>query len=317
MELIQTRFLNDGQLFNRGQPATLIRIQGSGDYDLLLSNIVRSKYYDAEFFRRHSGCYDKRRPRPLPSFLLAATHVGVIAQMVAALGPRRVLEVGSGRGEVLTVLSRLGVEAKGIDFSPVAGDDLPPHLREHLLHGDIRERCEQLLARGERFDTLCGFDIWEHLHPCQLASYLEALLRVATEDAAFFFVIPAFGEDRIFGSQFPLEFEENRAAFESERPFDHLLLERSDPVIPAAGHLICAPAQWWERTFVAHGLHRLEALERQLHRAFDHALPHSLRSFFVLSRRRDHPALRISLEAKLGSWVRGAWLTVSLRRHPR
>jgi len=297
VRLVQTRYLNNGAGFNRGQPATLIQIEKPEDYDTLLENILRSGYYDGAYFERQSGYRTvagllRERPRLRP--LSIPRHFWFVAEMVRWLGPRSVLEVGCGRADVLALLAWRGVEVLGTDFSPALQEQVWPELREHMRWGDFAEVCLKLKEEGRRFDTLCAFDIWEHVHPAALERYIQALAQVATDDALFLCIIPAFGKDRIFGEQFPLEFEENRARFEAEEVFDFLLAERVEPIIPASGHLIWAHTRWWERRFAAHGLHREEALERVLHAHFDKYLSHSVRAFFVLSKRTEGSAARVA-----------------------
>ena len=274
MKLVKSHYLADGKLYNHGQETLLVQVEAPEDYDVLLGNILSSGYYDRGYFEQHSGLRERRK----------VPHFWAVARMIQALGPRSVLDVGCGRGDVLALLHARGVGVTGIDFSEDVREAAWPEIRPHYLAGDFGERCRELARAGRRFDTVCALDIWEHLHPRRLQDYLEALVSVASPDALFFFVVPAFGTDRVFGEQFPLEFEENRARFDAREPFDFLCLERTEPPIPASGHLIWAHTQWWERQFARHGLERVEPVERRLHAVFDPLLPHSVRSFYVFRR---------------------------------
>jgi SAM-dependent methyltransferase len=274
VKLVDSRYLADGKLFNHGQAASLIQVEAPEDYDALLGNILTSGYYDQSYYRDHSGMQDATR----------VNHFWFLAELVRALQPRSVLDLGCGRGDVISLLHPHGVDVAGVDFSEDIRAFVWPEVRDAFISGDIRERCRELAAVGRRFDTLCGFDIWEHLAPSALHDYIASVLEVATPDALCVFVIPAFGEDRVFGEQFPLEFEENRAAFEAREPFRYLLADRLTPPIPASGHLIWAHTDWWERQFEQHGLRRLTGVERRLHEVFDPFFPHSVRAFYVLAR---------------------------------
>lgn len=274
MKLIDSRYLDDGKLFNHGQAARLIHAEAPEDFQTLLSNILGSGYYDQAYYRTHSGMRDEAK----------VNHLWFLAELVRALAPRSVLDIGCGRGDVLSLLHHKGVDVAGVDFSEDIRASVWPNIRDAFFSGDIRERCRALAAEGRRFDTLCGFDIWEHLAPSALHEYIDAVLEVATPGALCVFIIPAFGEDRVFGEQFPLEFEENRLRFDAREPFDYLLAEHTAPAIPASGHLIWAHTEWWERQFEQHGLRRLTDVERRLHEVFDAFFPHSVKAFYVLAR---------------------------------
>ncbi len=282
MRLLKSHYLADGKLYNHGQETLLIQVEAPEDYDVLLGNILSSGYYDRAYFEHHSGLRDDRK----------VPHFWAVARMLQALRPRSVLDVGCGRGDVLALLHARGIGVTGIDFSEDVRDAAWPEIRPHYLAGDFGERCRELAREGRRFDTVCALDIWEHLHPRRLQEYVEALVSVASEDALFFFVVPAFGADRVFGEQFPLEFEENRARFDARQPFEYLCVERTEPPIPASGHLIWAHTEWWEGQFTRHGLERLEDVERRLHAVFDPFLPHSVRSFYVFRRQGGASAHR-------------------------
>ncbi|MFZ5472139.1 MAG: class I SAM-dependent methyltransferase [Myxococcota bacterium] len=318
MRLVHTRFLDDGLgLWNHGQPATLVEMEKEEDYDVLLRNIVESSYYDRAYFESHSGYRE-------PSFLQRASalrpwtvlgNLRFLAQMAGLLQPRRALEVGCGRGDVLALLLRNDVEVCGIDFSDAVQRQLWPEVRPHFIAGDFGPVCDRLASGGERFDLILGFDIWEHLHPKSLHPHIESVLKTTSDDALLLLVIPAFGDDRIFGSQFPLEFEENRRSFEERGVFRFLCVEKTEPLIPAAGHLIWAHAQWWERQFTSHGLFRAEELECALHAIFDDFLPHSNRSFFLFGRDTGAGRRRVA-ELKTGGLSPSSSVRVLMRLLP-
>jgi SAM-dependent methyltransferase len=208
MRLVQTRFLSDGRNFNFGQPATLIEIDSPSDYDALLENIIKTGYYDSAYFRDHSGYEDGK---VVPNFWF-------IAEMARALNPRRVFEVGCGRGDALELLLRSGVEVAGADLSADAQREAWPAVRPRIQVGDLETVCRAQSA-GEKYDLLMGFDIWEHLLPSRLDASISAALSLLSDEGFGFFILPAFGRDDVFGEPFPLEFDETREAFERPSPF--------------------------------------------------------------------------------------------------
>jgi SAM-dependent methyltransferase len=300
MRILQSNYLNDGRLYNDGRAATLIEIQEMSDYDTLLDNIISSGYYNEEYFQRnlnHNNGHLKYENLSL-------------AEILHVLNPGPLLELGCGRGDILYLLQLAGHEnIMGLDISQDAVQSAPASLQGKILVGGVLERCRELTAQGKRFDAIAGFDIWEHLHPAQLSEHMAMLQEIATDDAVMFFILPAFGEDRIFGEKHPLEFEENRPAFDARRPFDYLMAESLDPPIPNLGHLIWAHSQWWEEQFKAHGFIRADELEKGLHQLFDPYLFRAQQSFFVLSRDTEAASKRIARLSNLHTHLLYLWRT--------
>jgi len=275
MRRVETRYLDDGRGQNHGQPAALIEIERPDDLESLHRTIVETNYYGREYFEGrgyHEGTL--------------IGHFWYLAEIARHLGPRRVLEVGCGRGDVLHLLDRAGVEVRGIDFSPAVVASAWPSLHGHLSCGDLVEVLDAHLRFQPhvRFDLVCGFDVWEHFPPARLDGYIQRAVDVSAEDALFFFVVPAFGDDRVFGEQFPLEFEENRGDFDRREPFRFLLSDADVAAVPAQGHLTWAHTEWWEQTFEGHGLVRLPEVERPFHQFLDDLVPHSIKAFYLFRR---------------------------------
>lgn len=270
MRVVDSRYIDDGR------PCQLIEIEDVDDYDAILDEIERANYYGGDYHARFSGQQDGR----------LIGHLWVVAELVRFLGPRRVVDVGCGRGDVLRVLHEVfGVDVLGIEWSEDAVAGTWPSLRGRLETGDLTEVLRRLTAGrpGGIADVLLGLDIWEHLHPRDLGDAIEAWAGAGTDDALYLVVVPAYGVDRVFGLQHEFPFEENRPAFAEHRPWPYLYADPQQPRIPYAGHLTYADTVWWERTFADHGLVRHPDLERVLH-AVDGLLPPSVRSLFVLTR---------------------------------
>lgn len=292
MVLMKSNYLNDGKLFNDGRPVDLIRIDEEEDFDVLLNNIINSKYYGLPYFGNH---IDYREGEvKFDSFYLSS--------ILKFLKPKSLLELGCGRGDVLFLLgldSR--IKARGIEFSQDIIKKVWPSLTDRIASGDILEICNKFLTEKITFDTFCAFDLWEHLLPRKLSDYLDSFVALAEKDALFFFTIPAFGKDRVFGEIFPLEFEENREKFNKRLPFNYLIIESWEPPIPIKGHLICAHSEWWQKQFEDHGLIRAEELERNIHAYFDEHLFYARKSFYLFhlntpeARRRVNRLLRNGL----------------------
>jgi SAM-dependent methyltransferase len=102
---------------------------------------------------------------------------------VAAIAPgMRILDVGSGRGEILRRCAALGAEAFGIDYAPAA-----LKLSHMLLNGIARTHIGQSDAKklpfhAGTFDRVLMLDIVEHLHPWELDAALLEARRVLKSD---------------------------------------------------------------------------------------------------------------------------------------
>lgn len=268
MRLVDSHYLDDGR------PARLIEIERPDDYDAILERIGATNYYGGDYHARISGQMDGR----------LIGHFWVVAEMVRFLRPRKVVDVGCGRGDVLRVLADVwGVDVLGVDLSQDAVDATWPSLRGRIRIGDLATELRALSGEHPAgvADVLCGLDVWEHIHPGRLDDAIAAFAAAGTDDAIHLVVVPAYGTDRVFGEQHEFPFEDNRPDFEAHRPWRFLYADPNHPEIPYAGHLTYADTVWWEGRFGDHGLVRHEPLERMLH-AVDPLLPPSVRSFYAL-----------------------------------
>jgi SAM-dependent methyltransferase len=269
----------DSQYRDDGRPARLIEIEGPDDYDTILERILRENYYGGDYHLRMGGQLEGR----------LAGHFWVVAEMLRFLRPRRVVDVGCGRGDILRVLTDVwGIDVLGIELSEEDVDATWPSLRGRMRTGDLVTVLPEVAKEhpGGVADLLCGLDIWEHIHPAHLDRAIAAFAQAGTDDALYVVVVPAYGTDRVFGEQHDFPYELNRPEFEAHEPWRFLYADPKHPHIPYAGHLTWADTVWWERTFRNNGLVRHEALERVLH-AVDPLLPPSVRSFYVLTRGTD------------------------------
>ncbi|MGH2523992.1 MAG: class I SAM-dependent methyltransferase, partial [Anaerolineales bacterium] len=102
---------------------------------------------------------------------------------VAAVTPgMKVLDVGCGRGEILRHCARLGADAYGIDYAPVAID-----MASRVVAGEQQSPGKTGVAQADAkqvpfpdgyFDRVLMFDVVEHLFPWELAVCLAEVRRV-------------------------------------------------------------------------------------------------------------------------------------------
>lgn len=106
----------------------------------------------------------------------------------------RVLDVGCGRGEIISHCMRLGVEVYGIDYAEVATlmsrDVIGVEEASQLAGGDARATkagvCRSdakfLPFPRDYFDRVLLFDVVEHLYPWELKASLREIRRVLKQD---------------------------------------------------------------------------------------------------------------------------------------
>ena len=106
---------------------------------------------------------------------------------VADVAPgMRVLDIGCGRGEVLRHCARLGAQAYGVDYAPVAlrmarGLAMAGE-KEQSTMGVYQANAKLLPFSSASFDRVLMFDIVEHLYPWELDRALAEARRVLRPD---------------------------------------------------------------------------------------------------------------------------------------
>jgi SAM-dependent methyltransferase len=221
-----------------GRTILAFRAAGPADFDWLEQRIVETGYYD------HDGVWsleldlDKR----------------LMAELIACLGPRSVVELGCSSGAVLAELAARGVEVTGIDVSEHARAAAPESVRDRILLGDLLE-----LEVDGGHDAVVGLDVFEHLNPNRLDAYLERLAGLLDDGGWCVANIPVYGTDPVFGNVFLDYLEEPRPSTLFHR------VHVDDRGYPLHGHLVWATWDWWVDRFAAAGLTRRPVIEDALH----------------------------------------------------
>jgi cyclopropane fatty-acyl-phospholipid synthase-like methyltransferase len=109
---------------------------------------------------------------------------------VAAVQPgMKVLDVGCGRGEILRHCARLGADAFGVDYAPVAVDMASKAVAGERLApgktGVAQSDAKHLPFPNAYFDRALMFDVVEHLYPWELNQSLAEIARVLKPGGAF------------------------------------------------------------------------------------------------------------------------------------
>jgi hypothetical protein len=229
-----------------GQTITVFDAQSAADYDWLEQAILTHGYYEQPGVWNLDVDTDKR----------------IIAEMMAPLAPARALELGCAAGAVLDCLQDHGVAAEGVEISSMAIARAPERVRGRIHHGDLLT-----LDLQPGYNLIFGLDVFEHLNPNRLDDYIARIARLVTGDGYVFANIPAFGDDPVFGTVFPLYVDGWERDAAAGRPFSTLHVDHLG--YPIHGHLVWADADWWCSRFESHGLRRQDAIERALHAKYD------------------------------------------------
>ena len=262
-----------------GAAISAFQTRSAADFDWLENAILSNRYYE------HPGVW----------VLGADADKRVIAEMLASFQPSRTLELGCASGAVLDCLEQRGVVAEGVEISSMAIERASPAVRARIHHGDLLT-----LPFSGTYDLLFGLDVFEHLNPNRLGAYIERIHQITTSDAYVFCNIPAFGDDPVFGTVFPLYIDGWDLDAAAGRPF--ALLHVDDDGYPIHGHLVWADSGWWTAQFGARGFEREPDIERAFHRKYDDYMRKrapARRSFYVFSKdgsaaRRDAVIARIA-----------------------
>jgi SAM-dependent methyltransferase len=124
----------------------------------------------AESFGSIAGLYDRYRPTAAPEFL----------DELAALKPRRVLDVGCGTGKVARALLDRGLDVLGVELD----ERMAQLAREHGVEVEI-SGFETWDDRGRTFDLITCGDAWHWIDPVRGWRKIGRVLRPGGTVARF------------------------------------------------------------------------------------------------------------------------------------
>jgi SAM-dependent methyltransferase len=181
---------------------------------------------------------------------------------------------------VLQCLGEAGVAAEGVEISTLAIGKAAAAVRPRIHQGDLLR-----LELPGSYELVYGLDVFEHFNPNRLPRYLERVRALVAPGGYLFANIPAFGQDPVFGTVFPLYLR----AWQEQAGRGALLrsLHADEDGYPLHGHLAWAESSWWTRQLERLPLEREVEIERALHAVYDAYLDrHSpaRKAFYVFSR---------------------------------
>jgi len=244
-ELRPSQYRRDEDVLNRS-PVDVFEVRSDADLDWLESMIIENGYYERAGVWNFGIDTDKR----------------VMAEILASFAPKQAIEIGCASGAVLECLRELGFRAEGVEISRMALERAFPGVRDRIHVGDL---LAVRLPGG--YDLVFGLDIFEHLNPNRLGDYIARVAGLLRDGGYVFANVPAFGEDPVFGTVFPLYLRGWSADAAPGRRFARIPVDEHG--YPLHGHLVWADSPWWVARFEAHGLRRQVDIEAALHRKYD------------------------------------------------
>ena len=125
---------------------------------------TRAEDYGDVYYQRYAGgAYD------VGSEHWRAFFDGIAARLVAMFGPGSSLDAGCAKGILVGSLSALGVEAYGIDHSPVAIEDGDPRAVGRLRVGSLTD------PLGRTYDLVTCIEVIEHMSQPEAEAALDQL----------------------------------------------------------------------------------------------------------------------------------------------
>ncbi|OQY13951.1 MAG: hypothetical protein B6I30_01990 [Desulfobacteraceae bacterium 4572_187] len=242
----------------------VLYVKNSIDYDWVETMIIENGYYETGGVWSFAIDVDKH----------------LIAEIVSRFNVSCFLEIGCSTGSVLKLLDEKKIYGEGTEISHSALANCYQSIRQRIHYGDILK-----LNLDSKYDLILGMDVFEHLNPNKIASYVERCYNLLSDSGFIFANIPSFGEDPIFGEIFPIYLED--WVHESEFSGLFSLLPVDEYGWPLHGHLIWATTSWWQKVFENSGFKREEEIEKALHGIYDTFMKQNAparMSFYVFSK---------------------------------
>lgn len=240
----------------------ILRVENSSDFDWLEQMIIKNGYYETEGVWNLTIDSDKM----------------LMAEILKEFTAARVLELGCSTGAILKLLHDAGTIVRGIEISTYTIEKAFPEIRNYIYHGDLLDES----FTEKQFSLVFGLDIFEHFNPKKLDRYINKIYDSLESDGYLFCNIPAFGEDEVFGTIFPVYLDDWNEDIRSNRNFR--LIDCDENGYPKNGHLIWASTQWWVGQFEKAGFKRDTQRERIIHQKYDDKLYFARMSFYLFKK---------------------------------
>lgn len=173
--------------------------------------------------------------------------------------PKTVLDVGCGIGKLVYELRKLGIDAKGVEFSD-AFIRLSP-VSEHIFHVDLLGLPS---VTTQKYDLVICMEVLEHIPPTRLDQAIENLKTACKTNIIL--TISNFGPDYHFAG---LPLNESCWLQDARKnvPFRNLVVDTDG--VPDLGHISLATYRWWSEKLLVNGLIRMPQFELTGYRDFN------------------------------------------------
>ena len=185
------------------------------------------------------------------------------------LQPRKHVDIGCGKGFLVSAMRRAGVDSRGIDYSAALIAQAPQDLKPFLTVTTTEDWLTN--ASLGHVDLISFMEVFEHL---PLSTTVETLrLLRATFPGRLFLTIPSYGVDSRFRVGICTNAEQPgwQTDMTQNRPFHNIVLHQG---VPHHGHITLCSYRWWTELFLYHGWVRSRDLETKLAQSFRPTLLH-------------------------------------------
>lgn len=137
---------------------------------------IDASFYDREYYTGKKRGYKHRITESLFGVFfrqLAALYRALVIKLF--INPKTCLDVGCGRGYLISYLRKFGIEAYGVELSKTAMEMAQEHVRSYIKEGDI----VKIPYEDNRFDLVLTFDVLEHLDRGKIKQAIDETVRVS------------------------------------------------------------------------------------------------------------------------------------------
>lgn len=143
---------------------------------VIMPLVVDSGFYDHDYYRGKKGGH---RAGMVESFWGAVFHniVNFLRALMIKIvvNPKNCLDVGCGLGYLVRWMRFLGIEAYGLDFSPVALKLAHPDVKRYIKVADI----ENIPYKNNHFDLVMSYNFLQHLERSKIRKAISETVRVS------------------------------------------------------------------------------------------------------------------------------------------